>query len=97
MNNIIVDKENYGRFILKGSLALECYNDVDNKYENLYIDFNQKLGEYRKLAVKTDEDQEKIVNKLIATMEKMGIENFIIYDDGDVNYDYNKINNGDKK
>ena len=89
MKKIKIDRKNYDKFIFAGSLALECYNDDNNKYENLYIEFIQKLREYRKLLENIEEKKEYLVNELILTMEKMGVENFTLYDDGGVEYNYN--------
>lgn len=91
MSNIIIDKENYEKFILKGSLALELYFDIINDNKNLYEEYNKKLSEYRSLKLKSVESKEKIIKELIAVIEKVGIDNFIIYDDGDIVCNYKKI------
>ena len=41
---------------------------------------------YRLLNKKNDSDKEFIVNKLILTIENIGKEKFIIYEDGDIEY-----------
>lgn len=91
MSNIIIDKENYEKFILKGSLALELYFDIISDNKNLYEEYNKKLSEYRSLKLKSVESKEKIIKELIAVIEKVGIDNFIIYDDGDVECNYKKL------
>ena len=90
MEKIKIDRNNYDKFIFAGSLALECYNDDNDKYENLYMEFNKKLREYRNLLKNIEEEKEQVVKELILTMEKMGIENFTFYDDGGVEYNYRK-------
>ena len=77
MEKIKIDRNNYDKFIFAGSLALECYNDDNDKYENLYMEFNKKLREYRNLLKNIEEEKEQVVKELILTMEKMGIENFL--------------------
>ncbi len=84
----IVSKENYDKFIFKGSLALESYFDETNENKEIFDEFNNKLKEYRSLNVKTDKNKENIVNNLLETFDKIGIENFIFYEDGDVEYNY---------
>ena len=94
MNNFIIKKENYDMYIFKGALALESYYDNENSNQELYDLFNKELKEYRELSEKNDEIKEKIVNRLFETLEKLGIEKFIIYDDGDIEYRYNEIEEG---
>lgn len=82
MDKIVIKKDNYDKFIFRGSLALECYNDMNSIHEDLYINFNNKLKKYRSLKEKTIIDKERIVNELLFVIEQIGIDNFIIYDDG---------------
>ncbi len=45
-----ITSKNYDKFILKGSLALEMYYDVNiNEDREKYIIFNEKLSKYRSL------------------------------------------------
>lgn len=77
-----IKKENYGKFILKGSLALEYYNDCNKDYVESFNSYNKKLKEYRNNKL----SKEEIVNELISVIETIGVNHFIIYDDGDVGY-----------
>lgn len=88
MERITLKKNSYNKFIFKGSLALESYYDDTHKNKQLFDDFNDKLKKYRSLHEKTNEAKENIVNELLSTIEQIGEENFIIYDDGDVEYNY---------
>lgn len=89
MNNTVVNKDNFDKFIFKGSLALESYYDESNENKEIFDAFNEKLKAYRQLTEKNDNDKEIIVNELISTIENIGIDKFVIYDDGDVEYLYN--------
>ncbi len=91
MSNIIINDKNFDKFIFKGSLALESYYDYTNINKDIIDEFYFKLNEYRKLTEKSKENKEYIVNELINVIEKLGIKNFTIYDDGDVEYNYNNI------
>lgn len=90
MDQIRINKENYEKFILKGSLALESYFDINNNNKEIYDAFNKKLIDYRNLEIKSEESKEKIVEDLISVIEKIGIDNFIVYDDGDIVFRYEK-------
>lgn len=91
MNNIEINKCDVDKFIFKGLLALESYYDYTNNNKDIIDEFYFKLNEYRKLIEKSKENKEYIVNELINVIEKIGIKNFTIYDDGDVEYNYNNI------
>ena len=52
----------------------------------MFDGFNKNLKAYRLLNKKNDSDKEFIVNKLILTIENIGKEKFIIYEDGDIEY-----------
>ena len=86
MNNLLIKSENFDKFIFKGSLALESYFDNNHTDKEIFDDFNIKLRNYRQLAEKQETDKQKLVNELILIIEKFGIDKFIIYDDGDVEY-----------
>ena len=86
MNNLLIKNENFDKFIFKGSLALEAYFDNNRTGKEIFDDFNIKLRNYRQLAEKQETDKQKLVNELILIIEKFGIDKFIIYDDGDVEY-----------
>lgn len=86
MNNLLIKSENFDKFIFKGSLALESYFDDNRTDKEIFDNFNIKLKKYRQLSEKSKVDKETIVNELILIIEKLGIDKFIIYDDGDVEY-----------
>lgn len=91
MSNIIINDKNFDKFIFKGSLALESYYDYTNINKDIIDKFYFKLNEYRKLTEKSKENKEYIVNELINVIEKLGIKNFTIYNDGNIEYNYNNI------
>ena len=91
MSNIIINEENFDKFIFKGSLALESYYDYTKNNKEIINEFYFKLNAYRKLTEKSKKNKEYIVNELINVIEKIGTKKFIIYDDGDVEYNYNNI------
>ena len=86
MDNLLIKSENFDKFIFKGSLALEAYFDNNRTDKKIFDDFNSKLRNYRQLVEKQEIDKETIVNELILIIEKLGIDKFIIYNDGDVEY-----------
>ena len=89
MENIKLKASSYDKFIFKGSLALEYYFDVNTNKDNyikLFNDFNKKLKEYRMLSIKDEKSKENIVQEIKSIILKIGKENFIIYEDGDVEY-----------
>ena len=90
MNKYLINKNNYDKFIFKGSLALESYYDDTHENKELFDGLNNRLKEYRSLYEKTDSDKESIVNNLLSTLEQIGKEKFVIYVDGDVEYKYIK-------
>lgn len=92
MDNLLIKSENFDKFIFKGSLALEEYFDNNHTDKEIFDNFNIKLKKYRQLPEKGKADKETIVNELILIIEKLGIDKFIIYDDGDIEYIYG--NNG---
>lgn len=100
MKNIKLETDCYDKFIFKGSLALECYFDLDengNNYIELFNEFNKKLKEYRMLSVKDEKSKEAIVQELKSIIIQLGTENFIIYKDGDVEYNTYKKRRRDEK
>ena len=88
MNKSLISENNYDKFIFKGALALESYYDDTHQNKELFDSFNNKLKEYRSLCKKTDSDKKIIVNDLLLTMEQIGKEKFVIYEDGDVEYNF---------
>ena len=88
MNKYFINENNRDKFIFKGSLALESYFDNTHENKKLFDSFNNKLKKYRLLQEKSDNDKESIVNGLLSTFEHIGEEKFIMYEDGDVEYNY---------
>ena len=86
MTKFIINKNNCDKFIFKGSLALESYYDETNENKELFDNFNNKLKKYRLLQKKTEYDKKLIANTLLSIIEQIGEEKFVIYDDGDVEY-----------
>lgn len=86
MNNFSINKNHYDKFIFKGALALESYYDATNENKELFDSFNKDIKSYRLLNEKNDKDKEIIVSRLISIIEKIGKEKFIIYEDGDIEY-----------
>lgn len=89
MENIELKASSYDKFIFKGSLALEYYFDINNTKDNyikLFNDFNKELKKYRMLSINDEKSKENIVQKIKSIILKLGKENFIIYEDGDVEY-----------
>ena len=91
----MIEEKNYDKFVFKGSLALESYFDENNKDSELFIDFNNKLTKYRSLQNKSINDTETIVRELLSIINKIGKENFIIYEDGDIEYIYGNMKGDD--
>lgn len=80
-----ITSKNYDKFILKGSLALEMYYDVNiNEDREKYIIFNEKLSKYRSLQEKSLKDKENMVEYLVRFIENLETDKYTIYDDGDV-------------
>lgn len=97
MDNIKLEKSNYGKFILKGSLAVEHYYEMNDDNSDLLDDYNKKLKEYYALSVKDENSMENMFKELKVLIIKLGEENFTFYEDGDVLYNYNKVKKVDEK
>ena len=85
--NIIED--NYDKFIFKAPLAIEGFCDLNifnkklkKEIDNMYFE----LKKYRELKPPSCNDKNKIVKEIISVINLIGIDNFIIYDDGDIEY-----------
>ncbi len=84
--------ENIGYRLFRLSLAFEDYQDDDQDtsmplYDEIIRDLTDYRTRYNELS---SEEREKLASKLVDKYEKLldivGRENFIFYDDGDVNY-----------
>lgn len=86
---IKIKKENYGTFILSASLAIESFNDdneLSNEEENQIIKMYDVLREYREKFYGNVDKQKEVIDIIINTINLLGEDRFIFYDDGDVNY-----------
>lgn len=80
---------NYDKFIFKVQLAIEGYCDFNNislEKQKVIDDLYLKIKKYRELKTPTYDDKSKIVNEIINVINLIGIDNFIIYDDSDIEY-----------
>ncbi len=86
MNSL--NEKNYDKFILKGSLAIEMYtvmNNLSNESEEKINNMYTEIKKYRELNKKTLEDKAKIVSLVFDLIDTIGVDKFVIYEDGDVN------------
>ena len=79
------------RLIFKLDLALESYEDDTNNDVPLLKEAIVELNEFRKNKANMSIDEqyktsEKILQKYNRVIDLVGRDNFIFYDDGDVNY-----------
>ena len=83
------------RKILKGSLAIESYEDFTGNSLDLSDRVFKELSEYRKNKPNMTEEEllkasYELVEKFNILFDKIGKEKFIFYDDGDVEYKWEK-------
>ena len=81
--------------ILNSSLAIESYQDFTGDKGAEISHAYKKLGQYyKKKSVMTEEEllrtSYELVEKFNLLFDKIGRENFIFYDDGDVSYKWEK-------
>ena len=89
-----MERFNKQKFILKGSLALEGYFEVNgNDKINLLKEYNEKLRKYYALKEKDKESVDYMYKELKTLINNLGKEHFLIYEDGDVEYIYPEKNN----
>lgn len=82
------------RKIYKGQLAIEDYldtNNVKDSPEKVKLVF-QKISEYREIKPTLNKEEllmltDDVCKALEDAYNEIGRDNFIFYDDGDVNYD----------
>lgn len=82
-------KRNYGRFILRGPLAVECFVDlvgVDPSKEEVVNTMYENLGKFRKLEKQLSIEEEKLVDEIIDVINILDKKNFAFYDDGYIEY-----------
>lgn len=91
MEKIIIDKKNYDKFAFKGPLAVESYCDVNQLndeikkiVDDMYLQ-RKKYTEIQKLMTK---ERDELVSKISNVINELGIDNFTLYDDGDIEYNY---------
>lgn len=83
-------KENYGRFFLRSSLAIECLEElagIDPSNEELVDTMYDNLEKYRKLKKQVSIEEEKLVNEIMDVIFMLGKDNFIFYNDGYIEHD----------
>lgn len=89
MEKIVIDKKNYDKFAFKGPLAIEDYCDFNKINENqkkIVDDMYIQVRKYHEKQMEMIRERDELVKKLINTMESLGIDNFTIYDDGNITY-----------
>ena len=82
-------KEQYNKFAFKGPLAIEDYcdlNEIDEKQKKIVDDMYMQVRKYHEKQKQMIKERDELVDKLINTIETLGIDNFTLYDDGDINY-----------
>ena len=85
-----IKKEDYQRFLVSGSLAIETYCDLNNidTHENEQIsNFFAKMKEYYDLSRKRIEIRDEAVEDLIDLINNIGEDKFSINDNGEIGYD----------
>ena len=79
------------RQLLRLQLALESYEDDNNENNLLLIETNKDLGKFRKEINNLNIEEQisistKIINNYEEVLNIVGRDNFIFYEDGDINY-----------
>lgn len=79
------------RQLLRLQLALESYEDDNNENNLLLIETNKDLGKFRKEINNLNVEEQisistKIINNYEEVLNIVGRDNFIFYEDGDINY-----------
>ena len=89
MNKYLINKNNYDKFAFKGPLAIEDYcdfNKIDENQKKIVDDMYIQVRRYHEKRKEMIKERDELVNKLINTIELLGIDNFTIYDDGNITY-----------
>ena len=87
----MLKKENYGNYIFTTSLAIENYCDDNNINDDKKIkDMYDLLRDYRELNRELIEKRDELVLKMQDTVKYIGESNFILYDDGTLEYNCKK-------
>lgn len=89
MKKIIIDKKNYDKFAFKGPLAIEDYcdfNNINEKQKKIVDDMYIQVRKYHEKQKELIKERDELVSKLTNTIETLGIDDFTIYDDGDITY-----------
>ena len=79
------------RLLFKLDLAFESYEDDTKKNVSLLNEATADLNNFRKMKNNMNIDEqykssEKILEKYYKVLDIVGRDNFIFYDDGDINY-----------
>ena len=77
--------------LLRLQLALENYEDNNHSNNHLLKEANLELGNFRKNRANISIDEQidlsaEIIRKYNKVLDEIGRENFIFYEDGDINY-----------
>lgn len=86
-----IKKEQYNEFALWGPLAIESYcdvNELDDETKKIVEDMYSQNKRYIETTKKMIEERDMLVDKLIEAIDKLGIDNFTLYEDGDIVYNY---------
>ena len=89
MGKIKLQKKEYDKFVFKGLLAVECYddaNDIDDDKKTAIKKIYKKGNEYHELNRQLIKSRDTLVEDLLNLIEMLGEEKFTIYDDGDITY-----------
>ena len=82
-------KEQYNKFAFKGPLAIEDYcdfNKIDEKQKKIVDDMYTQVRKYHEKQKQMIKERDELVEKLINTIETLGIDNFTLYEDGNITY-----------
>ena len=84
-----IKKEQYNKFAFKGPLAIEDYcdfNKIDENQNKIVDDMYIQVRKYHEKQKQMIKERDELVDKLINTIEILGIDNFTLYDDGNITY-----------
>lgn len=87
--------------LLKLQLALESYEDENHSNDSLLKETNLMLKDFRKIkdTISTLEQIDQtnlIIDKYYEVINRVGRENFVFYEDGDISYIWKESHNCEK-
>ena len=93
-----VQLENNKRQLLRLQLALESYEDDTGENLQLLNETNLELKRFREIKENISREEQinitdKIIEKYNQIINMIGIDKFVFYDDGDINYIWRGENN----